>query len=231
VERTLVLVKPDGMQRGLAGEIISRLEQRGLKLVGLKLLRMDRALAERHRATPWETWALGLVLLAHLVIVPWYPNLHSANELSRLYTAYALLQGDVEIGPFLARHGDINDKSRVADSWFSDKPPGTALVALPALALRRALGGAEDPASDLRLARLAVGVLPTFLLLLGLRREMAAMKVPPPARALALATYGLGTLALPYTVLFYGHQLVAVLVFGITLLLIRPGPLTMPATP
>jgi len=48
VERTLVLVKPDGMQRGLVGEIISRLEQRGLKLVGLKLLRMDRALAERH---------------------------------------------------------------------------------------------------------------------------------------------------------------------------------------
>jgi len=184
--------------------------------------------ATPNRATPWETWALGLVLLAHLVIVPWYPNLHSANELSRLYTAYALLQGDVEIGPFLARHGDINDKSRVADSWFSDKPPGTALVALPALALRRALGGAEDPASDLRLARLAVGVLPTFLLLLGLRREMAAMEVPPPARALALATYGLGTLALPYTVLFYGHQLVAVLVFGITLLLTRPGPLSLP---
>lgn len=48
MERTLVLVKPDGMQRGLAGEIISRLERRGLKLVGLKLLRMDRALAERH---------------------------------------------------------------------------------------------------------------------------------------------------------------------------------------
>lgn len=48
MERTLVLVKPDGMQRGLAGEIISRLERRGLRLVGLKLLRMDRALAERH---------------------------------------------------------------------------------------------------------------------------------------------------------------------------------------
>jgi nucleoside-diphosphate kinase len=48
MERTLVLVKPDGMQRGLAGEIIHRLERRGLRIVGLKLMQVDRALAERH---------------------------------------------------------------------------------------------------------------------------------------------------------------------------------------
>ncbi|HYL72214.1 MAG TPA: nucleoside-diphosphate kinase, partial [Candidatus Dormibacteraeota bacterium] len=47
-ERTLVLVKPDGGQRGLVGDVVSRLERRGLHLVGLKLLRVDRALAERH---------------------------------------------------------------------------------------------------------------------------------------------------------------------------------------
>lgn len=50
MERTLVLVKPDGMQRGLAGEILARLERRGLKIVGLKLLHMDEALARRHYA-------------------------------------------------------------------------------------------------------------------------------------------------------------------------------------
>src|SRR3989442_461914 len=48
MERTLVLVKPDAMQRGLAGEIISRLERRGLRIAALKLLKVDRALAERH---------------------------------------------------------------------------------------------------------------------------------------------------------------------------------------
>ncbi len=48
MERTLVLVKPDAMQRGLAGEIILRLERRGLRIAGLKLLQVDRALAERH---------------------------------------------------------------------------------------------------------------------------------------------------------------------------------------
>ena len=49
-ERTLVLVKPDAMQRGLAGEILRRIEQRGLHLVGLKLLRIDESLARRHYA-------------------------------------------------------------------------------------------------------------------------------------------------------------------------------------
>lgn len=50
MERSLVLVKPDAMKRGLAGIIISRLEQRGLKIVAMKMLRMDRALAEQHYA-------------------------------------------------------------------------------------------------------------------------------------------------------------------------------------
>ncbi|MBV8195034.1 MAG: nucleoside-diphosphate kinase [Candidatus Dormibacteraeota bacterium] len=49
-ERTLVLVKPDGVQRGLIGEVITRFERRGLQLVASKLLHIDRALAERHYA-------------------------------------------------------------------------------------------------------------------------------------------------------------------------------------
>jgi nucleoside-diphosphate kinase len=48
MERTLIIVKPDAMQRGLAGDIISRFERRGLKLAGLKLIRIDQALANRH---------------------------------------------------------------------------------------------------------------------------------------------------------------------------------------
>lgn len=48
VERTLFLVKPDAVQRGLAGEIIKRLKSRGLKIVGLKLMQVSRATAEKH---------------------------------------------------------------------------------------------------------------------------------------------------------------------------------------
>ena len=50
VERTLVLIKPDAVQRALAGEILARLEQRGLKIVEAKLLTVDRSLAEEHYA-------------------------------------------------------------------------------------------------------------------------------------------------------------------------------------
>jgi nucleoside-diphosphate kinase len=48
IERTLVLVKPDGVQRLLTGRILARYEERGLKLVGLKLVRVSRDLAEQH---------------------------------------------------------------------------------------------------------------------------------------------------------------------------------------
>jgi nucleoside-diphosphate kinase len=49
-ERTLVLVKPDAVRRGLVGEIIGRLERKGLALVALNLRTLDRATAERHYA-------------------------------------------------------------------------------------------------------------------------------------------------------------------------------------
>ena len=54
LERTLVLVKPDGVQRLLAGRILARYEERGLRLVGLKLMQTSRDLAERHYAVHRE---------------------------------------------------------------------------------------------------------------------------------------------------------------------------------
>ena len=54
LQRTLLLVKPDGVQRLLVGRVLTRFEERGLKLVGLKLVRVDRALAEQHYAVHRE---------------------------------------------------------------------------------------------------------------------------------------------------------------------------------
>jgi nucleoside-diphosphate kinase len=50
VERTFVIIKPDAVQRGLIGEIIDRLERRGLKIIAAKFVRVDTDLAERHYA-------------------------------------------------------------------------------------------------------------------------------------------------------------------------------------
>ncbi len=60
-ERTLVILKPDALQRALAGEIISRLEKKGFILVGAKLFRFDEALCRRH--------------YAHLVDKPFFPEI------------------------------------------------------------------------------------------------------------------------------------------------------------
>lgn len=50
MERTLVLIKPDGVQRGLVGEITSRFERKGLKLIGCKMMRLDEAVLREHYA-------------------------------------------------------------------------------------------------------------------------------------------------------------------------------------
>ena len=50
MERTFVAIKPDGVQRGFIGEVISRLERRGLKLVAIRLMQVDEELAGRHYA-------------------------------------------------------------------------------------------------------------------------------------------------------------------------------------
>jgi nucleoside-diphosphate kinase len=70
-ERTLVLVKPDGVQRLLVGRILTRFEERGLKLIGLKLVKVDRLLAERHyevhRERPFFESLVGFIISSPLV--------------------------------------------------------------------------------------------------------------------------------------------------------------------
>jgi nucleoside-diphosphate kinase len=61
-ERTLVLVKPDGVARGLVGEVISRIERKGLKLVALELRNVERSLAEQHYAEHAERSFFGDLL-------------------------------------------------------------------------------------------------------------------------------------------------------------------------
>ncbi len=71
MERSLVLIKPDGMQRGLAGTIISRLEKQGLKLVAIKMLKLDKALAQRlyapHKDKPFFSSLVTYITSAPIV--------------------------------------------------------------------------------------------------------------------------------------------------------------------
>src|SRR5574339_23011 len=78
MERTLILVKPDGVQRGLIGEIIGRFEKRGLKLVGMKFIQMSPELAGdhygEHRERPFYNGLVGYITSGPVVAMVWEGN-------------------------------------------------------------------------------------------------------------------------------------------------------------
>ena len=75
MERTLVITKPDGVQRGLIGYIIARLERRGLRLVGMKFIQITRELASRHYAVhkgkPFYDPLLDYITSGPVVVMVW----------------------------------------------------------------------------------------------------------------------------------------------------------------
>ena len=75
MEQTLILAKPDAVQRALEGEIVCRLEQRGLKLVGMKLVQMSEELASRHYAVhkdkPFYEGLINFITSAPVVAMVW----------------------------------------------------------------------------------------------------------------------------------------------------------------
>ncbi len=75
MERTLFLVKPDAMQRGLAGEIIGRLERRGLRIAGMKLVHITRATAEKHygehKGKPFYEGLVEYITSCPVIAVAW----------------------------------------------------------------------------------------------------------------------------------------------------------------
>ncbi len=75
MERSLVLVKPDGVQRALVGEVISRLERRGLRLVAAKFIQVSRELAETHYAIhkgkPFYDGLIAYIISAPVMAMVW----------------------------------------------------------------------------------------------------------------------------------------------------------------
>jgi nucleoside-diphosphate kinase len=75
LERTLILIKPDGVQRGLVGDVISRFERRGLRLVGMKFMQMSRELAAQHYAEhkgkPFYDGLIRYIISGPIVAMVW----------------------------------------------------------------------------------------------------------------------------------------------------------------
>ena len=147
MERTFVAIKPDGVQRGLVGEVISRLERRGLKLVAIRLMQVDEDLAGRHYAEhvdrPFFSSLVSFITSGPIVAMIWEAN--NAVSLARQTmgstnpgeAAPGTIRGDFgidigrnivhgsdgpesaerEIGLFFAS-GDALDYTRSTDKWI-----------------------------------------------------------------------------------------------------------------
>jgi nucleoside-diphosphate kinase len=133
VERTLVLVKPDGVQRGLIGEIIKRLENRGLRLIGAKFIQVSRELAEIHygihKGKPFYESLLEYITSAPVMAMAWDgPSAVAAVRQTMGATrpteaAPGSIRHDfgLEIGRNLTHASDsVENGEKEVALWFSD---------------------------------------------------------------------------------------------------------------
>ncbi|MBI67173.1 MAG: nucleoside-diphosphate kinase [Chloroflexi bacterium] len=125
VERTLVLLKPDAVQRGLVGEIVGRLENRGWKIVGLKFMRMTDEVARKHYAEHIEK--------------PFFPGL-AAFMMSRPIIAIAL-EGENVVDAVRKSMGSTNPQ---------DANPGTIRGDLAVNIGRNLIHGSDSVESAIR---------------------------------------------------------------------------------
>ncbi len=133
MERTFIAIKPDGVQRGLVGEIIRRFEAKGFTLVGLKLLRVSRELAEKHyevhRERPFFPGLVAFITSGPLVAMVWEGDgvvaaarkmIGATNPLS---AEPGTIRGDfgISIGRNLIHASDaIETAQREISLWFSN---------------------------------------------------------------------------------------------------------------
>ena len=134
MERTLVLIKPDGVQRGLIGEVIARLERRGLRLVGAKFMQVSQELAETHYAIhmgkPFYDGLIAYITSAPVMAMAWEgPNAIAAVRQTMGATrpteaAPGSVRHDfgLEVGRNLTHASDSVDNGQAEVSlWFTDQ--------------------------------------------------------------------------------------------------------------
>ena len=134
MERTLIIVKPDAMQRGLSGEIIKRFEQRGLKIIGMKLLHMSRDLAAKHydvhRERPFFSDLVNYIISAPVIIMAMEGNdaivaaRTTIGATKPAEAAAGTIRGDfaLEIGRNLAHGSDSPENGEIeVANFFSDE--------------------------------------------------------------------------------------------------------------
>ncbi len=130
MEREFIMIKPDGVQRGLIGEVISRIEKVGLKIVGMKMLHVTKEMAEKHYAIhKGKSFYDGLIkYITSSPVVAMVVEGKNAVELTRklvgktnpLEAAPGSIRGDlaIEIGRNIIHAGDSVDNAKTEYSIY-----------------------------------------------------------------------------------------------------------------
>jgi nucleoside-diphosphate kinase len=134
MERTFVMVKPDGVQRNLVGEIIARFERKGFTLVGLKMLKVSRELAEKHydvhRERPFFGGLVEFIISAPVVAMAWEGDgvVASARKIigatNPLTAELGTIRGDfgVSIGRNIIHGSDAIETAQTElNLWFGEE--------------------------------------------------------------------------------------------------------------
>ena len=134
MERTFLAIKPDGVQRGLVGEIISRLEARGFTLVGLKFVSVSRQLAEQHydvhREKPFFSGLVEFITSGPVVAMVWEGDgvVAAARKMigatNPLTSEPGTIRGDfgINIGRNIIHGSDaVDTANREIALWFKDE--------------------------------------------------------------------------------------------------------------
>lgn len=160
-------------------------------------------------------FAAALVFL-YVYSFPYFAETRHANELPRAYLTRAMVDdGTFAIDTGVRRWGSTADVSPYGGHQYSNKAPGASMLAVPAYAAVRgvrSIMGASEPtlAQTIWLCRIVTGVIPTLLFLLMMWKFLERWAPDPGTRRLAIAAYALGTMAMPYSILYHSHQLSAV---------------------
>jgi hypothetical protein len=174
------------------------------------------------RAWRWvkRTGFAALLAFLYLYPFPYFEAMGSANELPRIYLTTAMMEdGTFAIDRGVAEYRrqyrrDPVDASPARGHVYSNKAPGSSMLAIPAyLALKGLCGlfGAEPTiAQKTWVFRVTTGVVPTLLFLVFFWRFLGRYAPDPAARRLALGGYAAGSMAFIYSILFIAHQLSAV---------------------
>lgn len=163
----------------------------------------------------WHLCFLAIAL-SYLVFVPYFPALNNPNENSRVYQIRAVVElGKLSVNEQIRRYGPVNDLAVREGTFYAGKAPATTFIGVPIYAATRWwTDGEPTPLAVLYALRLFGVIVPCLGFLWWFRRFARTVTLDDHLATLLTIVLALGTMFLPYALIFVNHSLTAATAFG-----------------